>query len=489
MKTNIFILIFTLCTFSRMAYSQETAKRPIIWLKGFTSEEQGSPGWQRYDSLFSQQFYVKGFRPTYLSNKIISEITPFLRTQALDQFNTARISDTTFTDISTSILIGHSMGGLIARTWEQQNRLQNRSPEIGGIITIATPNQGSKANRALKEGVFEDVFNRLDYLVSDPVAKSNVNSIINLPSNIRPFLQGTDFASILTSILSIINQTIAKNFLRTEPYIPAFDDMIPESNFISTLNAPNQTGTIPPIINIQCAANFPSIYRVVHGSIVSPLSVPIDQYNDGSLVEEIDKIAAYSLLASPIYKFLNMEIMAVPKDTMNTKLIRDPLLIYALHSSSYVNFPALRTWRFWKYDLPVSVSVLLGSAQFSYLPYSQSTQYIRRAEENGVTDGKYLFRYSTSAEGEVVPTYRVKEVRRDTNTTTGVIKETIVSYMGDDGTLSEDVQEQPYNRLRTIRVEGVTHVSVQNNRGIRLILDDIFRNQIGFQVQPKLSGN
>lgn len=479
MKINIFILIFTLCTFSRIAYSQETIKRPVIWIKGFTSEEEGGPGWQRYDTLFSRQFYMKGFRPTYLSNKPIAAITSLFRTQTLDNFNLTKTSpyDTLFSDISTSILIGHSMGGLIARAWEQQNRLQNRSPEISGIITVATPNQGSIANRAAKDGILFDVVDRATNLLSDPLAGTTISDkVLTLPTDLTSILVASTVFNATENLKSILNTTVSGVIKRTDPFIPPFDDMIPKSSFLDSLNAPNQTGNIPPIINIQCVANSPSIYRVAVSFLPggSPHDAETDKYKDDFVIKAADILAGITLALN--YGFIpnRTEIFSYPIDTMNGKLARDPMLIYALAASKF-EFPALRTWRNIKYDLPVSVSVLLGSAQFSYLPYSQSTQYIRRAEENGVTDGKYLFRYVTSQEGEVVPTYKVKSIRPYTDSTGQAQQE--ITWMGDDGTLSEDVQEQPHNRLRTERVIGVTHVSVQNNQFVRERLIQIFNDQ------------
>ncbi len=477
MKTNIFILIFTLCTFSRIAYSQEIIKRPVIWIKGFTSEEEGGPGWQRYDTLFSRQFYMKGFRPTYLSNKPIAAIASIFRTQTLDNFNLTRTLpyDTLFSDISTSILIGHSMGGLVARAWEQLNRLQNRSPEIGGIITVAAPNQGSIANRAAKDGLLFDVVNRATNLLTEPFTTVMMNNqILTLPFDLTSVFPASTLLSAIEGLKNTLNTTVAGVIKRTDPFISPFDDMIPNSSFLDSLNAPNQTGNIPPIINIQCVANSPSIYRVAVSFLPfgNPHDAETDKYNDDFVIKATDILAATALAGYSAILPFHTEILAKPTDTLNAKLARDPMFLFAL-AASKTEFAALRTWRSIKYDLPVSVSVLLGSAQFSYLPYSQSTQYIRRSEENGVTDGKYLFRYVTSQEGEVVPTYLVKSVINYTDST-GQARQDI-TWMGDDGTLSEDVQEQPYNRLRTERVVGVTHVSVQNNQNIRLRLLQIFR--------------
>jgi pimeloyl-ACP methyl ester carboxylesterase len=410
---------------------------------------------------------MKGFRPTYLSNKPISAITSFFREQTLDHFNITRALDTSFTDISTSILIGHSMGGLVARAWEQQNRQQNRNPEIGGIITVATPNLGSIANRAAKDGILPDVMDRATNLLSDPLVGTDISDkVLTLPPALTTsVIVASSLLNAVEGLKNIFNTAISGIIKRRDPYIPCFDDMIPNSNFLDSLNAPNQTGSIPPIINIRCVANFPSFYRVAYSFIPfvgDPHRAATDEYNDSPLVITTDILAA-SLLAAYTRGLGSIDyILAQGNDTMNAKLIRDPMMIYAI-AASRTEYPALRTWRSLKYDIPVTVATLFGSAQIIYLPYSSTMQKIRRTVENGVTDGLPLFRLVQTNEGEFVP----------------VINE------GDDGTLAERVQEQLYNKLRTIKVEGVTHVSVQNNRQVRLALDDLFQNQPGFQINRK----
>lgn len=465
-----------------MAYSQETAKRPIIWLKGFTSEESNKPGWYRYDSVFANQFYMKGIRPGYLSNQPILNIASTLRSKVLDTMNTIRLIDNSIEPNNTSILIGHSMGGLVARSWEYLNRINNSPSEFSGIITVATPNQGSYANQAVKNGTWGLVTDRTFNLLLDPILNSSLSTAPITQNFFSPIFTGATLLDLVESAKKrLIEGTIGFAINRKDPFIPAFDDMIPNSNFLNVLNSSTQPSAVLPIINIQCVSNYPSAYRVAYGELglffdnTDPLIAPLDQYDDSPLIKKVDLLASILLYIQSIDYLNAAEIIAQPNDTMNSRLVRDPMMIYAL-ASNKLQYKALQTWRALKYDIPVSFSVLFGSAEFSYLPYSQSIQYIRRSEENGIIDGKYLFRFVTSEGGNVVPTYRVKETIRFTDSL-GVIHEEILSYMGDDGTLSEDVQEQPYNRLRTERVIGVTHVSVQNNPLIKQKLLDIFNDR------------
>lgn len=454
--------------------SQETTKRPIIWLKGFTSEENNKPGWYRYDSIFTNQFYIKGIRPGYLSNQPILDIASTFRTKVLDTINIIRQMDNLVEPQTSSILIGHSMGGLVARSWEYLNRTNNRAAEFSGIITVATPNQGSPANFEAKNGTWGLVTDRAFNFLTNPILNNPLSTgAIGGQNLFNSIFVGATILDIVESAKArLIGGALGLAINRKDPFIPAFDDMIPNSVFLNSLNNSTQSGTVLPIINIQCVSNFPSFYRVAYGEIEDPLQAPIDQYQDDALIKKIDILASILLYIQSIDYLNAAEIIAQPSDTMSNRIARDPMMIYAL-TANKLQYDALRTWRALKYDIPMHFSVLFGSAQFSFLPYSQSTQFLRRATENNSDDGKYVFSIVTSPGGDVVPTFKVKSIRPYFDTNGQAQQE--ITYMGDDGTLSEDVQEQPYNRLRTERIVGVTHVSVQNNQFIREKLRDIFR--------------
>jgi pimeloyl-ACP methyl ester carboxylesterase len=431
-------------------------KRVILWLKGFATEEAGYPGWLQYDDMFTSQRYARGIRPSYFTDRAIDSIAAITRFRIDSLLLLARID--TNVSFEPPIIIGHSMGGLVARSMERLNRIQNMPQQFGGLITVATPNQGSELNRSLSNGAGVEWLQKTIETLTTVFDNGQGSSIRMFPLPLTVVDQNSSMSSIYRQLLhNRLDSFFVQAGANARPdgkSAPAFFDMVPGSNFLGRINAPSQPNDTMPMITIQCTAYFPTLYRMVHSFGMSrPHTSPIDGHDDGGLTKEIYKFATFVLAVSSVGTLLPIETMF-----SSSKMIQDPTaVLVAAGENNYFAEAFLRPWRTIKYDLPAGFCTLMGSANYQYRTISAWNTRLPDGP-----DGKPVF--VIEQRGEVVP----------------------IITDEDDGTLSRIDQIHP-NRSSSdyIRALGANHVSAQNHRAVREALDNIFDQNPRFIVQSK----
>lgn len=124
---------------------------PILLIHGWSREWPGPPSPEVWDNLVAYQTIApwvtekfKFYNVTYYSNLVsVSDIGRILA-ELVDQMD---VLDPNFAN-QKLFLIGHSMGGLIARSFMQEWRLQSGQGSSGGervlhLVTLATPHHGA----------------------------------------------------------------------------------------------------------------------------------------------------------------------------------------------------------------------------------------------------------------------------------------------------------------------------------------------------------
>lgn len=453
------ILLFASIVIASYTNSQAQStqkKRVVLWLKGFATEEAGYPGWTQYDDLFTTQRYIRGLRPSYFTDRTIDSIAAIARLQIDTLLFLARIDSNV--SFEPPITIGHSMGGLVARSMERLNRVQNKPQQFGGLITVATPNQGSELNRSLSNGTGVDWLQKITETLTTVFDNGQGNSIRMSPLPLTVVDQNSSMSSIYRQLLhnrldSFFLQTGA-NARPDGKSAPAFFDMVPNSAFLGRINAPSQPNDTMPMITIQCTAYFPSLYRMIHSFGVSrPHISSIDGHDDGGLTKGVDEFASFIFGVLSSGDLFPIEVLY-----STSKIIQDPTaVLVAAGENDFFAESFLRPWRALKYDIPAGFCTLMGSASYQYRTISAWITQL----PNG-PDGKPIF--VIEQRGEVVP----------------------IITDEDDGTLARVDQIHPNRPANTIfKALGANHVSAQNHRSVRLTLEQIFSNQRDFLVTPR----
>ncbi len=230
MKTKISIFVLALLGTIFTAQSNN-----YIWLHGLNDD---TSCWSIYQQALTPYIYsstaYNNYRFGYSSDRSIEKIASDMWTAKTGYFG------------SGTILIGHSMGGLIARELEY-----NHSGSIKGIITIGTPHQGAPVLRELSNGGA----NKLTRKVGDKV-KSSVNTSvaaifipipgIGLTLAVLTSARIDDLYKylVLPYIDKTINEEVAKNY-----GADCSKDMIPGSAYMNKIA--NRKVNVP-ILTFAC---------------------------------------------------------------------------------------------------------------------------------------------------------------------------------------------------------------------------------------------
>lgn len=129
------IIIFSIIFIYISPVQSQTEDRRVDWLHGF---EGSTTHWGNYADRFEGDRFMDSKRRLYSTNGSIDDITNNLNIPSAP----------------TNIGIGHSLGGIICRNYEVLGGNQ-----LGGVITVHTPNQGASIASAVIDGRAEEFLN------------------------------------------------------------------------------------------------------------------------------------------------------------------------------------------------------------------------------------------------------------------------------------------------------------------------------------------
>ena len=227
-------------------------------------------------------------------------------------------------ELDSFILIGHSMGGLIARS------MQRLSTKVKAIITIGTPNSGSTLLYNLLNGKSYDFF-------SNAILNANKAIDVSLVSDIFSGIPVTTLAAPIILPISIFKKNTLNNTLQLLKMTyqsgigiyalshPCIRDMLPDSKYLRDLNSINTT---VPHINIYGAENNWQVVRAM-GSLskISELknSENIDKSYDQEFIPKIHAGLAFinqiQLAHNLVYNALAIPAIFMPWIWLTRELV------------------------------------------------------------------------------------------------------------------------------------------------------------------------
>lgn len=223
MKTKIYTFAFALlCTIFTVQSNN------YVWLHGLNDDYSC---WNIYQNAFTPS----GIRVNYDSQSGIQKMS--------SELWNSYYSLNSKTD---NILIGHSLGGLIARELEYNHR-----SSIKGIITVGTPHQGAQVMKELHNGNANNLAEKVAGKAKNSV-QASVTAIcftipgvgFVLPATINLGIQGIYKYVGLPYLNGTINGNIARNY-----NAQCSKDMIPESDYMNEIS--NRKVNVP-ILTFAC---------------------------------------------------------------------------------------------------------------------------------------------------------------------------------------------------------------------------------------------
>jgi len=211
MKTKICIFAITMLS---TLLNLNAQSNNYVWIHGLGGS---ADSWKVYKEAFTPE---NPTNPHYLSDKSITKIAEGFWNENRDKFG------------RNTILIGHSMGGLVARELER-----NHSSSIKGIITIGTGHHGANFAKELKFG------GELNQLVNSIVIRGNAcahaSSIalsFTFPGLKSVFIPTARVVNGIAGALVHPIGNLALNGVAALVYSPeCTKDLQPNSEFIKTL--------------------------------------------------------------------------------------------------------------------------------------------------------------------------------------------------------------------------------------------------------------
>jgi hypothetical protein len=395
------------------------------------------------------KFCIKRFRPTYLSNKPISAITSFFREQTLDNFNVTRSLDTTFTDIPTSILIGHSMGGLVSRTitrdFSPSSQLPGNPKDWGGLISVGTPHLGAQLLTNLGNGLVDKFIVHAEQEMSTAFFLSLMQEeileyiyAILLAKQLGPTLSVAVNNNILYPIKNAALITNVKNISED-----CVRDMAPASSFLANLNTSPSTPAVPSI-GIYGNSAWQSHLRIASCFKDSPAQKAVDQAKDDELPKKAHSI-------SKIFRSAAAEKNAQVANILAAGVC-DP---FALCSRAILEWSAgyfTRAARYIDYGSQVDWANVIGASRVVTKTYQVVT--VTGTPEN-------IQNWNTSV----------------------TLPHTLVE--ANDGVVSKKSQVFPGSPFPPIEARGANHLIQGNHRSVREALVGIFSASAQFPIIPK----
>ncbi|MFY8000139.1 MAG: hypothetical protein ACOVSW_16205 [Candidatus Kapaibacteriota bacterium] len=440
------VVILTFLPTNSFSQVDSSKKRIVYWIHGVNGDN--IPTWDLYDNSLSGTRQMYGLKPKYPSDRGVDSIANLVQ-GIIDTLQPILRIDTTIT-LSSPIAIAGSLGGLVARSIEQQSRLQNRPQPFSGIITINSPHRGAEFFAAIKNGgsqklhasVFDNAVNPLGSAFVSLAPFMRMSAPIPIGDAVAP----TDTA---IAVLSNIVGNVMNNYLYKRYNESIFDDMTPQSPFLNRLNVAGQVNDTIPVISITGSSPFPSVYRLIYSTLHGAYNDPLDQHQDDKLAKSVETIAS-------IYRSVGYFCLTLASNPA-MQAFQTPQTISTVVENIPIATAFFRGAKAIEKDYPNGVSVLIGSAVPEYRVLGQKT-----VRELPSEDDIPSFRFVTG--GRVI-TRRIQT---------------------DDGALSKTEQTHPNRPAEdAIEVTNVNHNGAINNQGVRRQLDNTFERDRRFRIRRK----
>lgn len=337
-----------------------------IWLHGLEGEK-GLNTWDIYQQLLTKD---NGYVFEYSSNKSIPGIAENIYANQLSLIE----------GNDNLILIGHSMGGLVARS------LQLLSPRVKGVITVGTPNSGSILLYNTLNGKTYDYFSKAIRIVNTAIDKSMMSGILSGPPVtcialpiVAPL--GTLKNIVVERTLNVLKLTYQAGIGIYALSHPCISDMMPGSAYLRTLNS--QPSKIPFII-IYGSEDYWQVIRAV-GSLKNVAevkkSVNMDKTYDMEFISKIQ--AALGIIYQVqnahnlVYNALAIPAIFLPWIWLTRELVLDAryewnavyrYLETGIHADFATNMGAIE-YRLQNYCVPDENNPVKLKCIQGYLPY------------------------------------------------------------------------------------------------------------------------
>ena len=337
-----------------------------IWLHGLEGQK-GSNTWDIYKQHLTNE---NGYIFEYESSKSIPAIAGDIYT---NQISLVEGND-------NLILIGHSMGGLVARS------VQLLSPGVKGIITVGAANSGSVLLANTLNGKTYDYFSKAVRMVNAAVDKSLLSGIFSGPPVTIIALPVIAPINLFKDV--VVNKTLDLLKLSYQIGIgiyalghPCIRDMLPNSTYLRSLNA---TSCNVPVLNIYGSEDYWQVVRAVGTlknvtEVKNPLNM--DKNYDMEFVSKMQSALGiiYQIRRTHnlVYNALAVPAIFMPWIWLTRELVLDARFewdaIYryfetGIHADFATNMGSVE-YRLQNYCIPTGFDLNKKSCTQKYLPY------------------------------------------------------------------------------------------------------------------------
>ncbi len=236
MKTKIYIFALSVIGIIQCIGAQGNN---YVWIHGLNGT---ADSWHVYQNIFTPN---NGTRPAYKSDKSITEISK-------EFYNTNRALFG-----KNTILIGHSMGGLVARELER-----NHSSLIKGIVTIGTGHQGAQFAKEIHFGGLNKLKDKVTLRVNACATSTFAALSFTFPGLTKVLIPIGDVLNGISSVMTSPIGDIALNEIAAVGFNKSCtDDLQPGSKFLTTLG---QRKINVPILTFASEEDRWQLARTVH---------------------------------------------------------------------------------------------------------------------------------------------------------------------------------------------------------------------------------